>query len=387
MPWNNQSGQGGDQKPGGPWGQPPRQPWGQGPRGPRRGPGGERPDLEELLRRARERARGLFGGGAGGEGGEGARRGFGGYRALAALAFVVWLASGVYVVDAGEVGVVTRFGAYQGPPRGPGLHYHLPVPFEAARTVSVQSQRREDIPERSRGGDTGESLMITGDRNIVDIGFTVLYRLSSAPDFLFNVREPETMVRAAAESAMREVIGQRQLQAIITTDRAGVEQAVETLMQRIMDEYDSGVQVLQVQLLRAAAPRDVIEAFDDVVRAGSDRQTVINQATQYRNEIVPRARGEAAQQIQQAEAYREQAVREANGEAARFLSVYEQYRAAPQVTRQRLYLEAMERVYRGADKIIIDRAAGVQPYLPLEQLRRSNTPAPPAAPAPAQRQR
>ncbi|MBL8548934.1 MAG: FtsH protease activity modulator HflK [Hyphomonadaceae bacterium] len=389
MPWNDQSGGDGDRdrkngpKDGpkdGPWGAGgggQRPPWGQQPRRPRRG-GGDTPDLEEMLRRWRERA-GRFPGMGGGGGAGGRRGGPGGVWVIAGLLFAGWLASGVFVVDAGEQGVVTRFGAHQPPNRAPGLHYHLPAPFEGVQVVNVTGVQRLDVPVRENQSREDEGLMITSDRNIVDVGFTVLYRLSSAENFLFNVRDPEEAIRAVAESAMREVVGQRELQAIITTERAGVEQAAEQLMQRVLDDYGAGVQIQQVQLQKADAPPQVIDAFNDVVRAGQDRQAAINRAEQYRNEIVPRARGEAQQQLQQAEAYREQVVREANGEAARFTSVLTEYRRAPRVTRERLYLEAMERVYRGADKIIIDRGAGVQPYLPLEQIRRT-----PAQPQPSQ---
>ncbi|MGE0828630.1 MAG: FtsH protease activity modulator HflK [Hyphomonadaceae bacterium] len=362
MPWNDQPGGSGDNKGQGPWGQGPRQPWGQPPRRPR-GPQQSGPDLEDMLRRFRERFQGSFGGGASGGG---RRFPLGG--ALAGAAAAAWVASGIYVVDAGERGVVSRFGAFH-EERGPGLHFHLPAPIEGVQVVNVTGQQRMDIPVSE--GQTTEGLMITGDRNIVDVGFTVTWRLSNAPDFVFNLRDPREAIRAVAESAMREVVGQRELQAIITTERAQVEQSVEQLMQSVLNDYNSGVEILQVSLQKAAAPPQVIEAFDDVVRAGQDRQAEINRAEQYRNETVPRARGEAAQQIQQAEGYREQVVREAAGEAERFNSVLTEYRRAPAVTRQRLYLETMERVYRGADKIIIDRNAGVQPYMPLDQLRRT----------------
>ncbi|MGE0045239.1 MAG: FtsH protease activity modulator HflK [Hyphomonadaceae bacterium] len=336
-----------------------------------------------MLRRARERFRGGWGGGGGPR--EGApRRGIPSFGLIAALVFAGWLASGIFIVDAGEQGLVTRFGAYQGPPRGPGLHYHLPAPFEAAQVVGVTTQRRMEIMARENQDD---SLMITGDRNIVDIDFAVLYLLNNSAAYVFNVRDQEEVIRAIAESAIREVVGQRELEAIITVERAAVEQSVQTLMQRTLNEYQMGVRILGVQLLRSQAPADVREAFDDVIAARSDRQAQINQAETYRNEVVPRARGEAAQQIQQAEGYREQVVREANGEAARFLSVYQEYRRSPRVTRQRLYLETMERIYRGADRMIIDGRSGAVPYLPLDQLRRSNTQnqQPPAqAPAPPQ---
>lgn len=374
MPWNDQSGGGDNRGRGGPWGGGPRQPWGQGPNKPQQNQNGG--DLEDMLRRARERF-GRFGGGNGRNGGRPRQINFG---AVAGVIAALWLATGVYIVDEGEEGVVTRLGAYAYSST-PGLHWHLPIPFENVRVISVSSQRRVEVGLR-RGQDVeGESLMITGDRNIVDMDFAVVYRLKDARAFLFNVADPEEAVRGVAESAMREVVGQRELEAIITTDRGAVEQAVATQLQQVLDSYNAGVDIVGVQLLKTAPPPDVQEAFNEVVRAGSEAESTINQATTYANQVVPRARGEAAQIVQAAEAYREQAVREANGEAERFALIEQQYRSAPRVTRDRLYLETMERIYGGAETIIIDRNAGAVPVLPLDQLRRS----PPAATAPGAR--
>lgn len=327
-----------------------------------------------MLRRFRERMRGGFGGGDDGDGGE--KRRFNLFGAAGGLLVAVWIASGIYVVDAGEQAVVTQFGAYH-QTRGPGLHFHLPTPIESKTIVPFALQQRISLPASDDNRETADSLMITGDRNIVDVNFVVLWRVADSQDFVFNVQDVEATIRTVAESAMREVVGQRELQALITTDRAPVEQAVEALMQAILNSYEAGVQIQAVQLQRVVAPAAVIDAFDDVVRAGQDRQTVINQAEQYRNEQVPQARGRAQQQIELANGYAEQVVREANGEAARFLSVYEQYRLAPRVTRERLYLETMERVYGNADTVIIDGRVGVAPYLPLQELRRNARTPPP----------
>lgn len=331
-----------------------------------------------MLRRFREGFRNAFGGGGGGgfRLGRGGGTGGVGWPVVAGALVFGWLALGVYIVDEGERAVITRFGAYERTTL-PGMGWHLPPPLEARRIIGVTNQqvieigyrpapngRTEDRPE--------ESSMITGDRNIVDIDFRVVYRVSSAYHYLFRVRDPQEVVRGVAESTMREVIGQRELESILTTERASVEQAVETLTQNVLNTYEAGVEVLQVNLLAASAPPEVIEAFNDVVRAGQDAEAEINRATQFRNERVPQARGQAAQIVQQAEAYRDQVVREANGEAARFVLVYDQYRLAPRVTRERLYLETMERVYRDADTIILDQRGGAVPYLPLE-MRRSNS--------------
>jgi membrane protease subunit HflK len=379
MPWNDQSG--GDNRGGqSPWGSGPRQPWGQPPRGPNRGGDGP-PDLEELLRRFRERVRGSFGGRGGGRG-DGERPAGPAFNPalIASAAAVLWAASGIYIVDEPERAAVLTFGAMTDEV-GPGLHWHIPFPIQSVHTESVQGVRRIEVGRQASQDMASESLMITGDRNIVDIDFAVLYRLNNIQDYLFNVDRPDETVKGLAESAMREIIGQRDLQAIITTERAAVEAGVEEQLQQVLDAYDSGVQVVRVQLLDAQAPPQVREAFNEVVRAGQVAETTINQATQYANEVIPRARGEAAQITQAAEAYREQAIREATGDAERFTLVEGQYRAAPNVTRQRLYLETMERVIQKADTIIVDRGAGAVPILPLDQFRGGART--PSAPAPA----
>lgn len=364
MPWNDQSGgQGGGGGGQGPWGSGPRKPWGQPPRQP---PGGQGPDLDEMLRRFRDRM-GMGGGGTG----AGARGGrpFP-WPLLGAVLIGGWLLSGIYTVDEGERVVVTRVGDYNRT-TGPGIHWRLPAPIEASQKVNVTGQRTDEIGfntvNRETRDNPDESLMITGDRNIAEIHFRVVYNIKDVEDFVFNVRNPVNgaganelgAVRQVAESAMREVIGQRQLEQIITTDRAAVELAVEELTQTTLDSYQSGVQVLQVELLRAAAPSAVIEAFNDVVNAGQDAETLINNAQR-----------DTARIVNEAQAYREQVVREATGEAERFIAVQSEYRAAPQVTRDRLYLETMERVYQRGNLIILDQRGGAVPYLPLDGMVR-----------------
>ncbi len=387
MPWNDQSGGSSGNSPGGdkgpksqgPWGGEPRRPWGAPPSG---GPQG--PDLEDLMRQWRERFSGGNGGGRGGR----KVSGPGGlsWPLIAGLLIAGWVATGVYIVDEGENAVITRLGKYDRT-SGPGMHLHLPPPIEARSVINVTGQRTDDIGftavssnGRSIANDNpDESLMITGDRNIVEIHFRVNYNISDALKFRFNVRNPVNTpdepgaVRQVAESAMREVIGRRQLEAIITTERAAVEQDVQALMQQTLDEYDSGVRVLNVQLLRAAAPAAVIAAFNDVVNANSEAETTINNANR-----------ETARIVNEAQGYRESVVRAATGEAQRFNSVYEEYRQSPRVTRDRLYMETMERVLRDADTTIIDQRAGAVPYLPLDGIVRRNRAAPAAAPAPAQ---
>ncbi|MDX2276402.1 MAG: FtsH protease activity modulator HflK [Hyphomonadaceae bacterium] len=359
MPWNDQSG-GGDRGPdkgSGPWGSGPRRPWGAPPRQP---PPNQSPDLEEILRRFGERMRGSGGGGF--KFGDG-KRGFS-WPLIAGALFGGWLLLGVYMVDEGENAVITTFGNYSRT-TGPGLHWHAPPPIEARRVVNVTGQRTREIgftEQNNRIVDNPEeSLMITGDRNIVEIHFRIYYNIADVRGFVFNVRDPEQAVRGVAESAMREVIGRRQLEPIITTDRAAVELEVEELLQQVLDEYEVGVRVLQVELLSAAAPPAVIEAFNDVVNAGQDAEAARNNAQR-----------EAARITNEAQAYRERVVREATGEAERFNAVYDEYRASPRVTRDRLYLETMERVFNNADTIILDQRGGAVPYLPLDGMIRRN---------------
>lgn len=366
MPWNDQSGsnQGGGGQ--GPWGGGPRRPWGQPPRPPQSPPGG--PDLEDLLRQWRERF-GIGGGSGGGGAGAGGRNPIS-WPLIAGILFAGWLATGVYSVGESQQAVVSRLGVYNRT-TPPGIHVRLPNPIESSQIVNVTEQRVDEIGFTSRGesvtDNPEESLMITGDRNIVEIHFRIYYNIKNVRDFVYNVRDPvgrgdePGAVRQVAESSMREVIGRRQLEQIITTDRAAVEQSVEELMQQVLDEYEIGVQVLQVELLRAAAPSAVIEAFNDVVNAGQDAETAINNANR-----------ETATIVNEAQAYRERVVREATGETQRFNAVYAEYRGAPQVTRDRIYLETMERVYQRGNLIILDQRGGAVPYLPLDGMIRRN---------------
>jgi membrane protease subunit HflK len=367
MPWSNQGG--------GPWGSGGKGPWGSGPQ--QSGP--TPPDLEEFLRRSQDRLRTVLpGGNLGGKG-----------IALIALgAMLIWGFSGFFRVDPDELGIVLRFGKYVRDAK-PGLNYHLPYPVESALTPKVTRVNRIDIGMRSpddlRRGGAGrdvpeESLMLTGDENIVDVDFSVFWLIKpdGAGDYLFNIQQPEGTVKAVAESAMREVIGHSEIQPILTGARATIETAVQELMQKTLDHYSAGIQVTQVQLQKVDPPAQVIDSFRDVQAARSDAERAQNEAQTYANRVVPEARGRAAQITQAAEAYREQTVAEATGQTSRFLKVYDEYKKAPSVTRERMYLETMERLFNGTDKIIMDSGSGGQngvvPYLPLNELAR-----PPAA--------
>jgi modulator of FtsH protease HflK len=370
MPWSNQGG--------GPWGTGGgggKGPWGSGPQQS----GSTPPDLEEFLRRSQDRLRNVLpGGNLGGKG-----------LALIALAAIaIWGLSGFFRVEPDELGVVLRFGKYVRDVK-PGLNYHLPYPIESVLTPKVTRVNRIEIGRRyvedlRRGTTTREvpeeSLMLTGDENIVDVDFSVfwLVKPEGTADYLFNIQQPEGTVKAVAESAMREIIGRSELEPILTGARQNIETAVQALMQSTLDRYGSGIQITQVQLQKADVPAQVIDAFKDVQAARIDLERAKNEARTYTNKVVPEARGRAAQITQSAEAYREQTVAEAKGASSRFRQIYEEYKKAPEVTRQRMYLETMERLFGGTDKIIVDSTtgSGVVPYLPLDQLMRR----PPAAP-------
>ena len=370
MPWSNQTGGGG-----GPWGSGSRGPWGSGPQPS--GGGSRPPDLEEFLRRSQDRLRNVLPGNLGGRG----------IALIVLVALVLWGFSGFYRVEPDEVGVVLRFGKFVPPEVQPGLNYHLPYPIETALTPPALRVIKTDIGTRPvedlRRGTSlrelpEESLMLTGDENIIDVEFSVLWRVkpNSVSDYLFNVQNPEGTVKAVAESAMREVIGQSNIQPVITGARQTIETKVQELMQKTLDSYHAGIQVQQVQLQKADYPTQVIDAFRDVQAARSDLERAQNEAQTYANRVVPEARGRASKITQDAEAYREQTVAEAKGETSRFLQIYEQYKKAPGVTRERMYLETMERILSDTNKTIIDTGQGgpgVVPYLPLTEL-----PAPPA---------
>jgi membrane protease subunit HflK len=295
--------------------------------------------------------------------------------ALVAGAVLLWLASGFYIVGPGERGVVLLFGRVIGQTES-GLRYRLPSPFQSHRVVDVATVRRAEIGFRTdRGGSSttpGESLMLTGDENIVDVDFVVYWRIKDAQAYLFNIQNPEVTVKEVAESAMREIVGQSNIQPILTEARQKTEQAVQKLMQETLDQYKAGIRIDQVQLQKVDPPTQVIDAFRDVQAARADQERLQNEAFSYANRVVPEARGEAERILQGARAYKEQTVAEANGQTARFLKVYDEYKKAPEVTRKRMYLETMERVLGGTDKIILDSKGGqgVVPYLPLDQLQK-----------------
>jgi membrane protease subunit HflK len=344
-------------------------PWGSQGGGNGRGQG---PDIDKIIREIQEKIKKFLPGGSSS----------GGKQAILVLLVLgfVWLASGLYRVGPDEQGVVLRFGKFIKTTQ-PGLHYHIPVPIETVLTPKVTKVNRIDIgfrSERDSGFSTGggvadvpqESLMLTGDENIVNIDFSVFWVIKDAGKFLFEIQDPEGTVKAAAETAMREVIAKSEIQPVLTEGRAKIELETQEIIQSILDEYNSGIQITQVQTQKADPPDQVIDAFRDVQAARADMERSKNEAEAYANDVIPRARGEAAKIMQAAEAYKQKVVASAEGEASRFVSIFNEYDKAKEVTQERMYLETMEKVLADIEKVIIEKGAGsgVVPYLPLPEL-------------------
>jgi len=350
MPWSNQSGGGWNNNSGGPWGQGP-----QGPRG-----GGNPPDLEEIIRRGQDRLRRAMPGG----GGMGSPLIWG----IAAFALIgLWLFQSIYTVQPDQRGVELRFGKPKPEIAMPGLHFHW-WPVETVEIATI-AERQMTIGSATRTS-TQAGLMLTGNQNIVDVTFAVLYSVVDPTAYLFNVANPDDVLRQLAESAMREVVGRRPAQAVFRDDRQGIAQDVKTIIQQTLDEYGAGIQINAVSIEDAAPPRPVADAFDEVQRAEQDEDRFIEEANQYANQKLGAARGEAAQVREAAAAYKDRVVKEAEGEAQRFISVYDEYAKAPEVTRKRLFLETMESVLKDSSKVIIEQngGQGVVPYLPLPEI-------------------
>jgi modulator of FtsH protease HflK len=381
MPWNDQKGGGG----GGPWGggsggsggsgsggNGGESPWGRTPgKGPQK-PGSDRPDLEETLRRMQDRFKRRGDGGGGGSGKGGGARGFGttGLLILLGIGLIGWLLTGIYQVNEQERAVVLRFGNFHRYEE-PGFRIRLPNPIERHEIVRVNSIIQTEI-----GAGTEGNLMLTGDENIIDVDFTINWRISEPRDYLFNVvdvvdgrSQRHELIEQIGESAMREVVGTSAFEPITTGDRTGVETRVRDLMQSTLNSYRAGIEIVSISLRQATAPAEVVEVQREVSSAEQDRARREAEGIAYRNKIVPEAEGQARQMIQEAEGYKAASVANAKGDADRFNLIYEQYRAAPRVTRERMFLETMERVLGKTNQIILDNKAGTVPILPLDQLR------------------
>lgn len=351
-------------------------------RRPPEGDGPQIPEIDELMKKGQEQLRVLMGGrGGGGRGSNGSGQGGGGGPAITkgtillggVAALVLWGFASAYTVKPEEQSVELLFGRFTGIGTE-GLNF-APWPVVTAEVIPVKVEQTETIGSGGRGSDAG--LMLTGDENIVDIDFQVVWNISNPADFLFNLRDPRETIRAVSESAMREIIAQSALAPILNRDRAVIAERLEELIQSTLDSYNSGINIVRVNFDGADPPEPVKDAFREVQSAGQERDRLEKQADAYANRVLAGARGEAAQVLEEAEAYRAQVVNEAQGEASRFGAVLEEYSKAPDVTRKRLYLERMEQVLGDVDKIILDDSAtgqgqGVVPYLPLNELRRNS---------------
>jgi membrane protease subunit HflK len=326
-----------------------------------------------MIRKGQQRLKQMLPQGAGGKSG---------ITLLIILGLILWAATGIYRVNADEQGVVLRFGAAAEQPTLPGLHWHLPWPIETALTPAVTVVNRVDIGFRQGMGQANrpsalldESLMLTGDENIVDVSFTVFWQIKDATKYLFNIQSPqEGTVKSVAESVMREIVGRTNIQQVLTEGRGAIETEAQTLIQQSLDTYEAGILVGGVKLEKVDPPMQVIDAFRDVQAAEADRQRFRNEADRYANQIIPEARGRANQILQEAEAFKEQVIAGAQGDVARFLSVYEEYAQAKDVTRTRIYLETMENIFTDMDKVIMDQNAGsgVVPYMALPAIKGRN---------------
>lgn len=363
MPWQNN----GDGDKPNPWGN-------NGGGGPRRGGGGgEPPQIDEFIKKGQEQFKQVM------------PSGFGGVGLILLVAIVLWLLSGFYQVDSGSRGVVLRFGEYVRA-TGAGYNWHVPYPIETVEVLDVERNRILSMGSNSGRSSNGrssqfrsnlsEGLMLTGDENIVDIQFNVVWNIKvddplAPKHFLYNIRNPEHTIRMVAQGAIREVVGKTPIDLVIKEGKEAVQTETLSRIQETLDSYESGINIISVDVTVADPPQVVIEFFNDVQKADLDRETYKNEAEAYARKIVPEAEGAAARVQQQAEAYRAQTVARAEGDAARFLSVYEQYIQAKDVTRKRLYLETMEQILAGMDKVILDsNGSGAVPYLPLNELKK-----------------
>lgn len=366
-----------------PWRQPGQRPQGGANQGP--------PDLDELWRDFNRKLSGLFGGKGGGRGGAGGAGG-GGYKPdpkttgigaglIGAVALLIWLGTGFFIVQEGQQAVITQFGKYHSTV-GAGFNWRLPFPIQRHEAVFVTQIRSVDVGRDAIIRATGlrDSAMLTQDENIVEIKFAVQYRLSDARAYLFNSRDPDAAVLRAAETAVREVVGAMRMDAALVDERDQIAPRVRALMQSLLDRYAVGIEVVGVNLQQGGVrpPEQVQAAFDDVLKAGQERERAKNEAEAYANEVIPRARGAASRLMEEAEGYKARVVAQAQGDAQRFRLIQAEHAKAPQVTRERLYLEAMQEIYSNVTKVLVDtRQNSNLLYLPLDKIMQSTGASPP----------
>jgi membrane protease subunit HflK len=340
------------------------------------------PDIDEVVRKMQRKLGGLFGGGSSGGGEPSTSKtspvGFG---LVLLIGFIVWLASGIYIVDAPERGVVLQFGKYKETTLS-GPHWHIPYPIQTVEVVNVDESRTAEIGFRSTGARSAmvpsEALMLTQDENIIEVKIEIQYRVEKPADFLFNVENPVKTLQQMTESAVREVVGQSLMDDVLTRGRQDVAIKSEKLLQSLLSDYGTGLLVTSFNITDAQAPAQVQAAFDDVVKAGADKVRMKNEAEAYANDIVPRARGAGFRVVQEAEAYKSQILAKAQGETSRFLQVMNEYEKAPEITRERLYLDTMESVYSRTQKVMVDvsKESSNVLYLPLDKMRGGSSSAP-----------
>lgn len=337
------------------------------------------PDLDELWRKFNQRLGAMFGGKGGSSGGGRPTGGqaFGGVGIVAALAVVVWLGSGFYIVNAGERGVVLRFGRYVETTE-PGPRWHIPFPIESAQVVNMEQVRTVEVGYRNsvKSKVLKESLMLTDDENIIDIQFAVQYTLKDPKAYLFNNRNPDDAVLQAAETAIREIVGKSKMDFVLYEGRAEVAAKAGKLVQEILDRYETGIAISKVTMQNAQPPEQVQAAFDDAVKAGQDKERQKNEGQAYSNDVVPKAKGTASRLLQEADGYKQSVIANAEGDAARFTQILTEYNKAPGVTRDRLYLDAMQQILSSTSKVLVEQKGGNSLlYLPIDKLLQQDSPA------------
>ena len=333
------------------------------------------PELDEVIKDFKNKFNSTFGGGSSGKTGA-SNAAKGSFKYIFILAFIVWMATGIYIIDPAERGVVLRFGAFQtSTTQGP--HWHIPYPVESVYKVNVEQVRSAEIGFRNAqnsysGGVSSESLMLTRDENMVDVKLAVQYKIANAQDYLFNVSNPELTLSHVVQSIIRQVVGDNTMDFVLTTGRDQVAQEVKTASQALINDYGLGIQITAVTMQDAQPPVQLKAAFDDVVKAREDEQRYINEARAYANDIVPKARGASQRLLAEAEAYKSEVVSKSEGEAYRFTQILTEYTKAPGVTKERLYRETLEDVLSNTNKVIVDSNSNSLMYLPIDQLINSN---------------